>query len=81
MVFDDLILEKQNTCETYCVRGKHFNVDCFTLTQTYFKLPKQTIRENANFIILFPQDAKNINHIYNDHVSADMPKEQFRKLC
>ena len=28
-VFDDLLLEKQNTCESYYVRGRHSNVDCF----------------------------------------------------
>ena len=41
----------------------------------------QTIRENTNFICLFPQDLKNVNHIYNDHVSSDMSKEEFRTLC
>ena len=30
MVFDDLLLEKQNTCESHYVRGRHSNVDCFT---------------------------------------------------
>ena len=65
----------------YFVRGRHSNVDCLYLSQNYFRLPRQTIRENANSIILFPQDAKNINHIYYDHVTADMPKEEFRKLC
>ena len=64
MVFDDLLLEKQNTCESYYVRGRHSNVDCFYLAQNYFKLPRQTIRENANFICLFPQDLKNLNHIF-----------------
>ena len=53
MVFDDLLLEKENTCESYYVRGRHSNVDCFYLPQNYFKLPRQTIRENANFIRLF----------------------------
>jgi hypothetical protein len=81
MIFDDLQLEKQNKCETYYIRGRHSNVDCFYQAQNYFKLPRQTIRENANFICLFSQDLKNINHIYNDHVYADMPKEEFRKLC
>ena len=64
MVFDDLLLEKQNTCESYYVREKHSIVDCFYLAQNYFKLPRQTIRENANFISLFPQDFKNLNHIW-----------------
>ena len=81
MIFDDLQLEKQNTCEKYYIRGRHSNVDSFYHAQNYFKLPRQTIRENANFICLFPQDLKNINHIYNDHVSADMVKDEFSNLC
>ena len=81
MVFDDLLLERQNMCEAYYTRGRHSNLDCFYLAQNYFRLPRQTIRENANFICLFPQDLKNINHIYNDHVSSDMPIDEFRELC
>ena len=81
MVFDDLLLEKQNTCESYYVRKRHCNVDCFYLAQNYFKLPRQTIRENANFIGLFPQDLKSLNHIFDDHVGSDMTKEEFRQLC
>ena len=81
MVFDDLLLEKQITCESYYVRGKHSNVDCFYLAQNYFKLPRQTIRENTNFVCLLPQDLKNLNHIFDDHVGSDMTKEEFRQLC
>lgn len=81
MIFDDLQQEKQNKCETYYIRGRYSNVDCFYLAQNYFKLPRQAIRENANFIYLFPQDLKSINHFYNDHVLTDMPKDEFKKLC
>ena len=81
MVFDDLFLEKQNTCESYYVRGRHSNVDCFYLAQNYFKLPRQTIRENANFICPFPQDVKNLNHIFDDHVGSDRTKKEFRQSC
>ena len=81
MVFDDLLLEQQNTCESYYVRGRYSNVDCFYLAQNYFNLPPQTIRENANFICLFPQDLKNLNHIFDDHVGSDMSKEEFRQLA
>ena len=81
MVFDDLLLEKEITCESYYVRGRHSNIDCFYLAQNYFKLLRQTIRENANFICLFPQDQKNLNHIFDDHVGSDMTKEEFRQLC
>ena len=53
MVFDNLLLEKQNACEKYYARGRHSNVDCFYLSQNYFKLPRQTIRENANSSVCF----------------------------
>ena len=81
MIFDDLHLTNQNKCEKYYIRGRHSNVDCFYLAQNYFALPRQTIRENANFICMFKQDSKNVNHIYYDHVSADMDKEEFKKFC
>ena len=74
MIFGDLLLQKQNKCEVYYVRGRHSNCDCLYLSQNYFKLPRQTIRENANFFCLFSQDQKNIGHIFNDHVSQDMTK-------
>ena len=81
IVFDDELLEKQNTCETYFVRGRHSNVDCFYLVQNYFKLPRQTIRENANCICPFSQDVMNLNHIFEDNVGSTMTKEEFTQLC
>ena len=81
MIFDDLLLERQNKTECYYIHGRHSDVDCFYLSQNYFKFPRQTIRENANFICLFPQDLKKINLIYNDHVGDDMTKGEFRKFC
>ena len=80
IVFGDLFLEKQNTCESYYVRGSHSNVDCFYLAQKYFKLPRQTIRE-TRISCLFPQEMKNLNHIFEDHVGSSMTKEEFRQVC
>ena len=55
MVYDDMLLEKQNTCESYYVRGRHSNVDCFYLSQNYFKLPRQTIREREFHLSVSPR--------------------------
>ena len=74
-------LKNKNTYESYYVRGRHSNVDCFYLAQNYLKRPRQTIRENANFICQFPQDLKNPKHIFEDHVGNDMTNEEFRHLC
>ena len=81
MIFDDLQETNQNKCERDYSRGRHSNVDCFYLAQNYFNLPRRTIRENTNFICLFPQDSKSVVHIYLDHVSSDMKLEEFRKFC
>ena len=58
MIFDDLLLQKQNKCEAYYIRGRHSNCDCLYLSQNYFKLPRQTIQENANFFVCFLKTRK-----------------------
>jgi len=81
LILDDCFLGKQNKAEAYYTRGRHNNCDTFYISQNYFRLPRQTIRENANLIILFPQDAKNLNHIYSDHCAQDISKEEFKEFC
>ena len=81
LILDYCFLGRQNKAEVYYTRGRHNNCDTLYISQNYFRLPRQTIRENANFIILFPQDAKNLNHIYTDHCSSDMSKEEFKEFC
>jgi len=80
IVFDDIMLEKQNKCEAYYTRGRHNNVDCFYIAQNYFKLPRQTIRENSNLFILFPQDNRTLDNFHRDHCS-DINKKDFKYLC
>lgn len=81
MVFDDVICDKQNTIRDYFCMGRHKHIDCFYLCQTYTRIPKHLIRDNANMIIIFKQDEMNIKHIYNDHVLGDMTFKDFLKLC
>ena len=80
LILDDCYLGKQNKAEAYWSRGRHSNCDAIFLSQNYFRLPRQTIRENSNFLMLFQQDSKNINHIHADHC-FDIPLEEFRDFC
>ena len=82
LVLDDIMLGPQNKVEAYFTRGRHNNVDVIYITQSYFRLPRQTIRENANMFIFFKQDRKNLMHIFNDHCAGDgIPFELFCRFC
>lgn len=81
IIFDDVVCENQSIIRDYFCFGRHRNIDCFYLCQTYSSIPKQLIRDNANLIIVFQQDKTNLKHIHDDHVNVDMSFEQFKDLC
>ncbi|CAK1593833.1 unnamed protein product [Parnassius mnemosyne] len=81
IIFDDVACENQNNIRDYFAMGRHNNIDCFYFNQTYTKIPKQLVRDNANVIILFKQDDVNLRHIYDEHVGSDMTLFQFREMC
>ena len=64
LLLDDCFLRKQNKADAYYTRGRYNNCDTIYIAQNYFRLPRQTVRENSNFIILFPQDVKNLTDIH-----------------
>lgn len=81
MIFDDVSCGKQDNIKEYFSMGRHFNCDTFYICQTYSYVPKQLVRDNANFIIVFKQDERNLSHIYHDHVNTDMSYDSFKLLC
>lgn len=81
MIFDDVATERQGIIQAYFSMGRHKYIDCFYLAQTYSRIPKQLIRDNANVIVLFRQDERNMHHVYDDHVNPDMTFQAFTQLC
>jgi GTPase SAR1 family protein len=79
-IFDDIMLEKQDKVESYYTHDRHNNIDCFYISQNYAKLPKKTIRENANLFILFPQSKSNLDYFYEEHC-MDLKRKDFMDLC
>ena len=76
------MLGPQNKVEAYFTRGRHNNVDVVYITQSYFRLSRQTIRENANLFMFFLQDRKNLIHIFQDHCAGDgISFDTFSKFC
>ena len=81
MIFDDVACEKQDNMRAYFCMGRHRDIDSVYLCQTYSRIPKHLVRDNANFLVIFRQDEMNLKHIYDDHVNTDMRFNQFRDLC
>jgi len=80
-IFDDVACEKQQHIRAYFCMGRHKNVDSFYLAQTYTRIPKHLVRDNANLLVLFRQDFTNLKHIYYDHVNTDMSFNKFCEMC
>ena len=81
IVFNDLLLEKQNISETCYDRARHSNVDCCFLAQTISSSHAKQSERTPISLCLFPQDLKSVNQILDDHVESDMTKEDCRQLC
>ena len=81
LILDDCYLGPQSKAGAYYTRGRHNNCDTFYISQSYFHLPRHSVRENMNFLVLFPQDVKNLSHIYADHCDGDMTLTEFKNFC
>lgn len=80
-IFDDVACDNQDVIREYFSMGRHNHIDSFYLCQTYAKIPKHLIRDNANCLIVFKQDDLNLKHIYKDHIGSDMDFENFKLMC
>ena len=82
IVFDDILGSSNSRfIDQFFIRGRHNNLDIYYLSQSYFDLPKRTIRSNSNNINLFNQTLKDIEHIYRDVAGNDMNYDEFNELC
>ena len=81
VVFDDMLDTSQKLIDPFFTRGRHNDLDVYYLSQSYFDLPKRTIRNDSNFIILIQQTLKDVQHIYTDIAGFDMSYDEFKNLC
>ena len=82
IVFDDLMLDKSaiKKAEEFFVRGRPMGVSIIFLTQSYYEVPRRTIRENCNYLILFKQNKKSLDHLHKD-AASEIDAKEFRKFC
>ena len=82
IVFDDVLgSSNRKYIDQFFIRGRQNNLDIYYLSQSYFDLPKRTIRNNSNKIFLFNQTLKDIKNIYRDVGGYGMRYDEFEDLC
>ena len=81
VVFDDMLDSNQKKIDPFFTRGRHNLCDVYYLSQSYFEVPRRTIRNNSNMIILFQQTLKDIEHIYRDIAGFDISYDDIKELC
>ena len=84
IVFDDIMCDKnQSAADNFYTRGRHNNVDSIYISQNFYKLPRQTIRSNANFMIFFKLSPVDVNHVfYDSDASVDFKDiSEFKDFC
>ena len=81
VIFDDVDGTFNDLIQTFFTRGRHYKTDSFYLIQSYASCMKHFVRDNANLIVVFPQDGRNLNLIWRDHAHNDMTYPTFLGMC
>ena len=56
VMFDDMLGSKNSSqIDEFFTRGRHEDIDVYYISQSYFGLPRQSIRNNSDRLILFKQ--------------------------
>ena len=62
-------------------KGRHEDLDLYFISQSYFGLPKQSIRNNSDRLILFKQTLGDVQSMYQDTGAFDMIYDEFTEMC
>ena len=83
VIFDDLMLDKRalQKAEEFFTRGRPMGINIVFISQSYYEVPRRTIRENCNFLILFRQNKRSLDALYRDLVDPDMDKKDFERFA
>ena len=59
--FDDMLGSRNcSQIDEFFTRGRHENLDVYYIIQSYFGLPRQSIRNNSDRLILFKQTIRDV---------------------
>ena len=82
VVFDDMLGAKNSSqIDEFFTRGRHEDLHVYYISQSYFALPRQSIRNNSDILILFKQTLRDVQSMYYDIGAYDMKFDEFKEMC
>ena len=80
--FDDMLGAKNSSqIDDLFTRGTHEDLEVYYLSQSYFALPRQIIRNNSDRLILFKQTLRDVQSMYHDIGAFDMIYDELKEMC
>ena len=82
VIFVDMLgVRNSSQIDEFFTRGRHEDLDVFYISQSYFALPRQSIRKNSDRLILFKQTLRDVHSMYYDIGAFDMKYDEFNEMC
>ena len=82
VIFDDMLgAKKSSQIDEFFTRGRHEDLDVYYISQSSFALPRQSIRNNSDSLILFKQTFRDVQSMYYDIIAYDMKYDEFKQMC
>ena len=80
--FDNMLGARNcSQIEEFFTREKNEDLDAYYISQSYFALPRQSIRNNSDRLILFKQTLRDVQSMYYDIGAYDMNYDEFKEMC
>ena len=67
--------------DDFYTRGRHKDLSVFYVSQGYFVLLRQSIRNNSDRLKLFKQTLGEVQNLYYDIGAYDMKYDEFKEMC
>ena len=82
VIFDDMLgAGNSSQIDEFFTKGRHEDLDVYYVSQSYFGLPRQSIRNNSGRLIFFKQTLGEVQSMYQDIGAFDMMFDEFKEMC
>ena len=78
VIFDDMLgVRNSSEIDEFFTRGRHEDLDVYYISQSFFGLPRQSLRNNSDRLKLFKQTLRDVQSMYYDIGAYDMKYDEF----